>query len=427
MSTPAPPIRGTARPWPYRADLPQRYSVNYSRYLSLGGPVGLDELVKGFIAGGMNQHDMARFYFFCLTFDQLAKEGLEGDLVELGTYNGHTATLLAGMARKLGKIAYVMDTFEGFHPGDLKGIDSAAGAGVFGDTSLEAVRALVGDDNVRYVKGYFPDTARELPPDGRYCLVHIDCDLYAPIKSALDYFYPRMVPGGFLVIHDYSSLYWSGAEKAVDEFFADKAEAPVALPDSAGSAVVRKARSPRSGGDWLVRKRAALLRDEWASAANGGLQALLGTGWSGPEDWGVWGVGEAHELHLVLPDNITSEVELQADVHVPLVGSRTFQEVAVLLGDETHAKWTFTADHNRGARSVRLPVPTAGGRRREFCAMKVVFRPASVAAPIDLDPDLTERRPLGMALHRVRLTFDRPSDAPEMVPGPVPRPTLGRT
>jgi hypothetical protein len=329
VSTTTPPGDVTGRTWGYTANLP----------LSVGGPVRVEEFVRGFVAGDENLHDMARFYFFCLVLDQLAKERLEGDLVELGAYKGHTATLLANMARKLGRTAYIMDTFEGFHTGDLKGIDAAASSRSFSDTSLEAVRAAVGEDNVRYVKGYFPGTARELPPDGCYCLVHIDCDLYAPIKSALEYFYPRMVPGGFLIIHDYSRLYWSGAEKAIDEFFADKPEAVLPLSDSAGSAAIRKMRPADPNGNWLEQKRASLLRNEWVSSANGGLRELLGSGWSGPEDWGVWGVGEAHELLLVLPPNLAGEVELQMDVHVALLGDRTSQQIDVLHGDQTLAKW----------------------------------------------------------------------------------------
>jgi hypothetical protein len=58
--------------------------------------------------------------------------------------------------------------------------------------------------------------------------------------SGLEYFYPRMVPGGFLIIHDYGSLTWEGAEKAVDTFFADKPESVIPIPDSSGSAVVRR-------------------------------------------------------------------------------------------------------------------------------------------------------------------------------------------
>jgi hypothetical protein len=407
VSTTTPRGDATGRIWGYSASLPQRYSVNYARYLSLGGPVQLEEFVRGFVAGGENQHDMARFYFFCLVFDQLAKERVEGDLVELGVYKGHTAALLAAMARKLGRTAYIMDTFEGFHTGDLSGIDAAASNQSFRDTSLEAVRTAVGEDNVRYVKGYFPGTARELPDDGRYCLVHIDCDLYAPIRSALEYFYPRTVPGGFLIIHDYSSLYWSGAEKAIDEFFADKPEAVLPLPDSAGSVAVRKTRPPDSNGNWLEQKRASLLRNEWVSSAHGGLRELLGSGWSGPEDWGVWGVGEAHELLLVLPSHVDGEIELQMDVHVALIGDRTSQQFDVSLGNQTLTKWDFTLSANRGIRSVRIPVPAVAGNHDAPRSVRLMFRPLTVDSPAELDPTLTERRPVGLALHRLRFATTR--------------------
>jgi len=214
------------------------------------------EDVHGFIAGGINHEDMARFFFFSLAFDQIRKEEVAGDLVELGVYQGHTATLIATMARRLGRTAWLFDTFEGFSERDLQGIDVAVQGTAFADTSLEAVRAAVGDTNVRFVKGFFPDTANEVPADASFCLVHIDCDLYAPIISSLEFFYPRLAPGGFMIIHDYSSLCWNGAEKAVDEFFADKGEPVIPLPDYSGSVVIRKTRAPRSDSNWLNRKRA---------------------------------------------------------------------------------------------------------------------------------------------------------------------------
>jgi len=71
-------------------------------------------------------------------------------------------------------------------------------------------------------------------------LVHIDCDLYAPVDAALRYFYPRLITGGFLVIHDYLNFFWNGVGRAVDEFFADKPEKLVPIPDKSGTAVIRK-------------------------------------------------------------------------------------------------------------------------------------------------------------------------------------------
>jgi hypothetical protein len=52
----------------------------------------------------------------------------------------------------------------------------------------------------------------------RYCAVSLDCDLYDPMKSGLDFFYPRLNRGGILFLHDYSSGHWPGSKKAIDEF-----------------------------------------------------------------------------------------------------------------------------------------------------------------------------------------------------------------
>src|SRR5215471_4298216 len=141
----SPPLRSlnvgeivNSMPWNYRADPPQRYSSNYQRYLERGGEVRFEEDVAGFVATGKNNGDMARYYFFCLALDQLTKEELPGDLAEIGVYKGETATLIAKIARRLGKAAWLLDTFEGFDPKDLQGIDYGQPE-QFDDTSLDSV------------------------------------------------------------------------------------------------------------------------------------------------------------------------------------------------------------------------------------------------------------------------------------------------
>src|SRR5262249_1102426 len=105
-----------------------------------------------------NCGDLPRYISICLVCDHVLKDHLTGDVAELGVYKGNTAVLLAELARKLGSTAYLFDTFEGFAPNDLSGID-ADKQFEFGDFSLEDVRSNIGNDNVRYVKGYFPDSA----------------------------------------------------------------------------------------------------------------------------------------------------------------------------------------------------------------------------------------------------------------------------
>ena len=396
------PPRGCMEGWPYQADAPQRYSGNYARYLAGGGSVRPHEDVAGFVAAQPgNRGDMARFYFLSLVLDQLVKEGLEGDLVELGVYKGSTAALIATLARRLGRTAFLMDTFEGFAATDLRGIDADKGM-EFADTSVEAVRRLVGEANTHFIKGYFPATATELPPDGRYCLVHIDCDLYAPIAAALEYFYPRMVPGGFLIVHDYSSMHWNGAERAVDEFFADKPESVVPLTDGAGSVVVRKMEDRKAAADAVIARRRALFGEDWTSGADSRLSEVLVSGWSGLEPWGVWGVGASHEL-LLYPDlPLSADIELFADVHVPLVGPRQSQIVTVHVAREQIARWDFTQDANRAVRTAIISQARATAAMAGGPCLRIEFRPQHVDIPRNLDPAINEVRALGMALHRIR-------------------------
>ena len=41
-------------------------------------------------------------------------------------------------------------------------------------------------------------------------------------------------------MHDYMTLHWEGVERAVDEFFADKPESIIPIPDMGGTVVARK-------------------------------------------------------------------------------------------------------------------------------------------------------------------------------------------
>ncbi len=170
--------------WPYRADPPRRYAHRYVAYQKRGGLVRLEEDVEGFIAGDVNRGDISRFYFFSMAFDQLMREGVRGDVAELGVYKGNTATLLARMARRMGTTAWLLDTFEGFKADDLQGVD-ATRQQQFADTSVEAVRALVGDDGAKFVRGYFPKSASaKSRPTGasRWCMSTAICTSRSPMR-----------------------------------------------------------------------------------------------------------------------------------------------------------------------------------------------------------------------------------------------------
>ncbi len=220
---------------------PARYSMFNDKYIERTGRNIFQDIKKFFGNQASHKGDITRYFFLNLVIDQLVKDGLKGDFAELGVYKGNTGFLFADAARRLGRNAYLFDTFAGFDKSDLKDVDAdKASKDRFDDTSLATVKSLVGEQNVRFVQGYFPQSTSLVPDDLSFCLVHLDCDLYAPFRAALEYFYDRLVPGGFLIMHDYSSLEWAGVEKAVDEFFANKPETVIPIPDTWGTAVIRK-------------------------------------------------------------------------------------------------------------------------------------------------------------------------------------------
>jgi hypothetical protein len=56
-------------------------------------------------------------------------------------------------------------------------------------------------------------------PESTYRLVHIDTDLYLPTKACLEYFAPRLSPGGVVVLDDYASGKCEGVRTATGEYF----------------------------------------------------------------------------------------------------------------------------------------------------------------------------------------------------------------
>ena len=57
-------------------------------------------------------------------------------------------------------------------------------------------------------------------------ILRLDTDWYESTRHELVHLYPRLSPGGVLMIDDYG--HWKGSRKAVDDYFAQQAE-PILL------------------------------------------------------------------------------------------------------------------------------------------------------------------------------------------------------
>jgi O-methyltransferase len=166
----------------------------------------------------------------CYMLYQLAKQVLRlpGDVAEIGVYKGGTARLLAKSFEAPGKIVHLFDTFSGMPPTDPD--RDLHKEGDFNDTSLETVSSFLHDcPNVKFYEGLFPVTAKPVK-NYKFCLVHIDVDIYTSVLDCCKFFYPRMFRGGIMVFDDYGFISCPGAKRAVDEFFLRKPETPCYLP-----------------------------------------------------------------------------------------------------------------------------------------------------------------------------------------------------
>jgi hypothetical protein len=145
-----------------------------------------------------------------------------GDIAEVGVYQGGSSKVIceAKGARHL----HLFDTFAGLpSPKDIDRPDFTEGRFA---CSLDSVRQYLSSySGVTFYEGLFPDTAGPVS-NHKFSFVNIDVDIYDSTKSALEFFYPRMSPGGVIISHDFSA---GGVTAAFDEFLSDKPEALIEL------------------------------------------------------------------------------------------------------------------------------------------------------------------------------------------------------
>lgn len=188
-----------------------------------------------------NYADKVRLYNFWLQLQRINRDEVIGDMAELGVYKGESARLLHLMAPN--RTLHLFDTFEGFTGDDLKsetGVATTYSTKDFADTSVNKVLKNIGGnpEKIKIHSGYFPQSADGLS-DRVYSVVNIDADLYNPTKAGLEYFYPRLSPGGVIIVHDYNDK-WEGLMKAVDEFVKTIPEQLVLVPDLDSTAMIVK-------------------------------------------------------------------------------------------------------------------------------------------------------------------------------------------
>ena len=153
-------------------------------------------------------------------------EGVPGDFVEAGAWRGGASLLLRGVLAAHGdrdRWVFVADSFEGLPPPDPERYPQDTGdLNHLADelaVSLEEVKGNFErygllDDQVRFVQGWFKDTLPTLA-DREWALIRLDGDLYESTMDGLRNLYPRLQPGGFLIVDDYG---FDNCRAAVEDY-----------------------------------------------------------------------------------------------------------------------------------------------------------------------------------------------------------------
>jgi O-methyltransferase len=188
----------------------------------------------------------------------LSQLGVAGDFVECGVWRGGSMMVVAEAlsARSDQRRLHLFDTFEGMsapgehdrsHAGDtatqvLAKAPRRAGRTLWCIADEEDVRRNLASTGypmelVRLVRGKVEQTLPAAAPE-RIALLRLDTDWYESTRHELEHLYPRVVPGGIVIIDDYG--YWQGARKAVDEYISTLERRPLlSRVDSTGRLIIK--------------------------------------------------------------------------------------------------------------------------------------------------------------------------------------------
>ena len=172
----------------------------------------------------------------CAAVEYVVENAIPGDVVECGVWRGGSMMAIALTLQRLDerdRDLYLFDTFTGMpQPTDA---DIARGGwrahdewtqteghqgNIWAYASVEDVEhalASTGYDraHIHLVKGLVEETVPDHAP-AHISLLRLDTDWYESTKHELVHLFPRLTPGGVLILDDYG--YWEGARKATDEY-----------------------------------------------------------------------------------------------------------------------------------------------------------------------------------------------------------------
>lgn len=172
--------------------------------------------------------------------EHIVKCQIEGDFVECGVWRGGSSMTMALSLLEFGdrsRDLFLYDTFEGMtqpthHDVDYAGTSAESQlqttipvvleANVWASAPLDEVARNLAStgypiEKIHFIPGAVEETIPGVAPE-KIAILRLDTDWYESTLHELRYLFPKVVPGGIVIIDDYG--HWKGAREAVDEYFA---------------------------------------------------------------------------------------------------------------------------------------------------------------------------------------------------------------
>ena len=175
--------------------------------------------------------------------EYLQQADIPGDIVECGVWRGGSMAAAALTLKQVDpnpvRQLILYDTFSGMSAPSPQDVDCWGTTAseqlarenpedprsVWCVSQLDEVKHLMGltgydSTHVHYRIGKVEDTLFDQPLPDKIALLRLDTDWYESTRIELEQLYPRLVPGGVLIIDDYG--HWQGCRRAVDEYFTEQ-------------------------------------------------------------------------------------------------------------------------------------------------------------------------------------------------------------
>lgn len=206
-------------------------SVLARRRLSLVREVGYDPAARregrDRPAGAETMVGLLRLQNVRHCIEEVLRDDVPGDLLEAGVWRGGTAIYMRAVLAAHGdaqRKVWLADSFRGLPKPDASKYPADAGdphwtfeeLAVSVDTVKENFRRYgLLDDRVEFLQGWFSETLSQAPVD-RIAVLRLDGDMYASTMDTLEPLYPKVPPGGFVIVDDYGAV--PACKQAVDDY-----------------------------------------------------------------------------------------------------------------------------------------------------------------------------------------------------------------